>query len=95
MTGAFCFSGAVSMLSAHGETMYLSKGAAELVDVTPDTIRNWRRRGLLQPDGMDERGNPAYLRRTVTEAERLVREIGLERTGRDPRRMRKPKPRAA
>ncbi|MFF0295563.1 MerR family DNA-binding transcriptional regulator [Kitasatospora sp. NPDC004614] len=47
--------------------------AAELCQVSPITIRNWKRRGLITPDGLDERGRPLYNQLTIARAEAHTR----------------------
>jgi hypothetical protein len=47
--------------------------AADLCGVEPCTIRKWRQRGLIEPDGIDERGRPLYLQLTVARAEKATR----------------------
>ena len=68
---------------------YLStREAAKLVNVAPVTIRQWRNRGWLAPQGLDERGYPVHSREAVRAAERRVRENGLQTSGIDPRQLR-------
>lgn len=47
--------------------------AAELCGVSPITIRSWRRRGLLVPAGLDERGHPLYTQLAIAQAEKHTR----------------------
>jgi DNA-binding transcriptional MerR regulator len=47
--------------------------AAELCGVDPSTIRQWKRRGMLQPAGLDERNRPLYRQLDVARAERATR----------------------
>lgn len=63
--------------------------AAELVGVSPATIRQWRNRGHLAAQGLDERGRPLHTREAVRAAEKRVRENGLSASGIDPRRLRR------
>ncbi|NUS14555.1 MAG: MerR family transcriptional regulator [Streptomyces sp.] len=46
---------------------------AALCGVEPATIRQWKRRGLIQPDGLDERGRPMYRQMTIARAEARTR----------------------
>lgn len=54
--------------------------AAALCGVAPETIRSWKRRGLLTPAGLDERGRPLYSQLAVADAEYKTR----DRAGRMP-----------
>ena len=63
--------------------------AAALVGVRPVTIRQWRNRGWLAVQGLDERGYPVHSREAVRAAERRVRENGLQTSGIDPRQLRR------
>lgn len=80
-----------------GDGLLNTPQAGKLVGRSPATIRSWRHRrytdgqGIsrpyLEPQGLDERGNPLHTRQAVREAERLVRENGLKASGIDPRRL--------
>jgi DNA-binding transcriptional MerR regulator len=59
--------------------------AAALIGAKPVTIRQWRNRGYLAKQGLDERGYPLHTAEAVRAAERLVRQHALEATGVDPR----------
>ncbi|MCG6499448.1 MerR family transcriptional regulator [Kitasatospora sp. A2-31] len=48
--------------------------SARLAGVNPATIRQWKRRGLIQPDGLDEHGRPMYRQMTIARAERATRD---------------------
>ncbi|MFJ5923868.1 MerR family DNA-binding transcriptional regulator [Kitasatospora sp. NPDC092948] len=48
--------------------------AAALCGVDPSTIRQWKRRGLITPDGLDLRGRPLYRQLTVARAEARTRQ---------------------
>ena len=86
------------MLLSRGDHLLSTAEAAALVGVSPATIRAWRRRPLnrddpdgpltLEPQGLDERGNPLHTGKAVRAAEKAVRASGLERGGYDPRRLR-------
>jgi D-alanyl-D-alanine carboxypeptidase len=82
------------MLPARGDGLLTAVAAGSMVGVTARTIRNWRARGLLGECGLDERGALLFTRAAVRAAEHAVREIGMARIGTDPRKLRKPKPRA-
>ncbi|MFE9886267.1 MerR family transcriptional regulator [Streptomyces scopuliridis] len=56
----------------------LSAGAAT---VTPATIRQWRRRGHLNPTGLDDRGHPTYHHADLAQAERTTRGRALRLVG--------------
>jgi len=45
--------------------------------------------GYLAAQGLDERGYPMHTREAVREAERRVRENGMQASGIDPRRLRR------
>jgi DNA-binding transcriptional MerR regulator len=66
--------------------------AARLVGVQPVTIRQWRNRGHLVAQGLDERGRPLHTREAVRAAEQRVRQNGLAASGIDPRQLRRPAP---
>lgn len=63
--------------------------AARLVGVQPVTIRRWRMLGYLVPQGYDERNYPLHTREAVRDTEKEVRERGLEKSGIDPRQLRR------
>lgn len=69
--------------------------AARLAGVDASTIRKWRERGWLAPQGLSERGWPLHTAEAVRAAEQLVRQHGIEASGVDPRLLRKPPPLAA
>jgi MerR HTH family regulatory protein len=79
----------VVMLPARGDGLLTTAEAARRIRVDPSTISQWRKRGHIHPDGLDERERPLYRPETVIAAELLVRQRGLETTGIDPRRLRK------
>ena len=62
--------------------------AARLVAVKPGTIRQWRKRGYLAAQGLDERGWPLHTPEAVRAAERLVRAQGIAASKTDPRLLR-------
>ena len=76
------------MRPTRGDGFLTTAESARLVGVQPVTIRQWRKRGVLLPQGLDERGYPLHSRQAVRDAERLVRERGLEASGIDPRQLR-------
>jgi DNA-binding transcriptional MerR regulator len=61
---------------------------AQLLGVSPATIRSWRNRGWLAKQGLDERGNPLHTADAGRAAENLVRRHGISASGIDPRRLR-------
>jgi DNA-binding transcriptional MerR regulator len=77
------------MLPDRGDGFLTTVEAARLVGVDPSTISKWRKRGNIEPDGLDERKRPLYRRETVMVAELEVRQHGLDTSGIDPRRLRK------
>jgi hypothetical protein len=101
--GSFGTQGVFAFRGAGGCAVLLSRlygtaEAADLVGVSPATIRAWRRAPLdldhpegprlLEPQGLDERGNPVHSGRAVRAAEKIVHDRGIERGGYDPRRLR-------
>lgn len=48
--------------------------AAEAAQVSPNVIRNWKYRGLLEEVGRDYRGRPLFLAIDVVRAEKATRE---------------------
>lgn len=73
------------MLPSRGDGLLTTAEAAQMVGRKPATIRSWRHRGWLEPQGLDERNRPLYARQAVRAAERRVRENGLRASGIDPR----------
>jgi DNA-binding transcriptional MerR regulator len=83
------------MHPVRGDGLLPTPQAAQMVGVSPATIRSWRHRGWLEPQGLDEHGRPLYTRQAVREAERTVRQNGLRASGIDPRQLRRGMQRAA
>jgi hypothetical protein len=83
------------MRLTRGDGFLTTAEAAQLVGVAPATIRSWRSRGYLKPQGLDERGYPLHRRDAVTAAEREVRASGLKTPRGDPRRFRQARRNAA
>jgi DNA-binding transcriptional MerR regulator len=77
------------MRPTRGDGYLTTALAAQMVGVTPATIRKWKQRGWLSPQGLDERNRPLYARQAVRAAERQVRENGLRTSGIDPRALRR------
>ena len=79
------------VLPARSDGYLTTAESARLVGVQPVTIRQWRKRGWLVAQGLDERGYPLHTPGAVRAAEALVRANGLEATRGlvDPRRLRK------
>ena len=82
------------MLPTRGDKLLTAAQAAELVGVTPRTIRNWRDRELLEVVKRTDQGWELFHKDDVRWAEAMARELGMQAIGTDPRRLRKPKPRA-
>ena len=83
------------MQPTRGDGFITTAQAAQMIGVKPPTIRSWRHRGWLEPQGLDERNRPLYTRQAIREAERRVRENGLRTSGVDPRQLRQAGRRAA
>jgi hypothetical protein len=54
-------------------TLVTTTEAAEVAGVTVSAISNWRRRGLIQPSGLDDRGKPLYRLADIVRTERSTR----------------------
>ena len=94
-SGLSCVAGQVSPVRpTRGDRLVTASQAARLVGVTPKTIRNWRDRELLSIADWDEHGWELFHKADVRWAEAVARELGRQAIGTDPRRLRKPKPRA-
>ena len=89
--GLFLLRGAGGFVPVRPDGFLTTPEAAAAVGVQPVTIRKWRRKGYLAPQGLDERGYPLHTREAVQEAEKKVRQQGLDATKGtvDPRKMRK------
>jgi len=68
--------------------MYSTAEAAVLLGVAAVTIRQWRHKGWLEPQGLDERNRPLHTREALREAEALVTRHGIEASGVNPRTLR-------
>ena len=77
------------MHPTRGDGYLTTPEAARTVRVSPATIRKWRSRGWLQPQGLDERGRPLHTREAVIAAEKQVTENGLKTSGINPRQLRR------
>lgn len=82
------------MRPTRGDKLVTASQAAKMVGVTPKTIRNWRDRELLTVADWTDQGWELFNKADVRWAESLARELGKQAIGTDPRRLRKPKPRA-
>lgn len=89
-TGLFALCGQVIVLPGDDSHLLGTEAAARFIGVSPSTIRQWRKRGRLSTQGLDERGYPLHSREAIRAADETVREKGLEWSGVDPRRLRKP-----
>lgn len=78
---------AVMMRPGRGDGLLSTAEAAKLVGRSEATIRSWRNRGHLAPQGLDERNHPLHTREAVRAAEKRVRENGLAASGIDPRQL--------
>ena len=82
--------GVTPLLSTRGDGMLSGPQAARLAGMSESGFRNWRSRGWISPDGLDERGRPLYYPATVRTAVREVTQRGLRASkGKlDPRQVR-------
>ena len=80
--------GAVVMPPSRADDYLTTRDAAEFIGVSPATIRQWRARGWLAIQGLDEKRYPLHTREAVRAAEKTVRRNGLEASGVDPRQTR-------
>jgi hypothetical protein len=80
--------GAVVMHPARGDGYLTTAESARLAGVRPVTIRQWRNRGYLAAQGLDERGYPLHTAEAVRAAELLVHNNGIAASGIDPRQLR-------
>ena len=78
-----------ALIPSRGDGFLTTAEAAQMIGVRPETIRQWRRRGWLATQGLDERGYPLHTPEAVRAAERRVRENGIRASGIDPRVLRK------
>jgi DNA-binding transcriptional MerR regulator len=76
------------MRPTRGDGFLTTAEAGQLAGVSAATIRSWRNRGWLAPQGLDEHGRPLHTREAVRAAERKVRANGLRTSGVDPRSLR-------
>jgi DNA-binding transcriptional MerR regulator len=53
--------------------MLSTREVADLCRVTTAAVRQWRRRGHITADGLDERGRPLYKQLTAARAEAATR----------------------
>lgn len=56
------------------EQMLTTTQVADLCGVDPVTVRSWKKRGIIVPDGLDERGRPLYRQLTAALAEAATRQ---------------------
>jgi DNA-binding transcriptional MerR regulator len=78
----------VTMVAAHPSGLYNTREAALLVGVQPPTIRDWRRKKYLVPQGLDERDYPLHSAEAIRAAAETARVKGIEASGIDPRQLR-------
>lgn len=77
------------MIPAHPSGMLSTPESARLLGVAPVTIRQWRARGWLAPQGLDERGYPLHTPEALRAAEKLVTGHGIAASGINPRQLRR------
>lgn len=76
------------MITSRPDGLLTTAEAARLAGRKPVTIRQWRNRGWLATQGLDERGYPLHTAEAVRAAEQLVRQHGIAASGIDPRQLR-------
>lgn len=79
----------MTLLITRGDGYVTTAQAAQMVHVSPATIRSWVLRGHLAKRGLDEHGHALYAPDDVAAAEKRVRDNGLRTSGIDPRRQRR------
>ena len=67
------------LVDLHDDLLTVST-AATLAGVTEAAIRQWKRRGHLQPAGLDHLGRPLFTGIDVLRAEAKTRKAGRRRT---------------
>lgn len=78
----------VAVVASRPDGFLTTAECARMMGVRPVTIRQWRKRGYLAPQGLDERGYPLHTPEAVRAAEKRVQEHGIAAGGYDPRRLR-------
>ena len=53
--------------------MLSTREVADLCGVKPEAVRQWKKRGQIQPDGLDDDGRPLYKQLTAARAEAKTR----------------------
>lgn len=82
------FHGAVTMIAADPSGLLTTAESARLARVARSTLRDWRRKGYLAPQGLDASGYPLHSAEAVRAAEELARQHGIQASGIDPRLLR-------
>lgn len=82
------------MRPTRGDGLLNTQQVARMLGRQPGTIYSWKSRGIISPDGLDERGRPLYRARTARDAEKEVRKNGIEASGIDPRTLLRSRPQA-
>lgn len=69
------------MLGPDGEEYWITKEAAQAMDVAPSTVSTWRRLGYLTPiDGSPPR-RPIYRKLDVARAEKMAYDAAIRTSG--------------
>lgn len=76
------------MRPTRSDGMLTTPQGAEMLGVSPATIRSWRNRGWLKRQGLDERGYPLHTPEALRAAEKRVTGNGIAASGTSPRRLR-------
>jgi hypothetical protein len=78
----------VALTPCHWSGMLNTAESADFLKVRATTIRQWRFKGWLEKQGLDERNRPLHTVQALREAEALVTRHGIEASGVNPRTLR-------
>jgi hypothetical protein len=78
----------VALTPCHWSGMLNTAESADFLKVRATTIRQWRFKGWLEKQGLDERNRPLHTVQALRDAEALVTQHGIEASGVNPRQLR-------